>query len=163
RALDSTASFPELRYYRARIREREGRLREALDDLDQALRERPRAVDAHLLAAVCKSRLGDGQGAVQALKAALALGWSSPDGLAPPGAHEGGPADWRRLVPASPGAPPARPSAPRLGTRVVSAAVESLRRAAEAEPGFADRRFRLAVALLELGQTPAALCELDQA
>ena len=163
-ALGANPSFPDLRYYRARIRERTGRVREALEDLEQALRDQPRTVDAHLLAAVCRSQLGDARGAEQALHAALALGWTSPDGLAPARAAQWGPSDWMRLLPAEPGQAPApHHPAPRLGTGEVSAAIAALRRAVEDEPGFADRRIRLAVALLELGQAPAALRELDHA
>ena len=41
RALAANPAFPDLRYYRARIRERSGRVAEALEDLEQALRGRP--------------------------------------------------------------------------------------------------------------------------
>src|SRR6185436_16314637 len=83
RALEINPAFPDLLYYRARIREREGRVREALDDLERALAARPGAVEVHLLAAVCRSRLDDSRGAEQALQAALALGFGGPPAAAP--------------------------------------------------------------------------------
>ena len=48
RALEENPTFPDLRYYRARIFERSGRLDEAIHDLEQALAEHPHYLEGHL-------------------------------------------------------------------------------------------------------------------
>jgi tetratricopeptide (TPR) repeat protein len=74
KALEENPTFPDLRYYRARIFQRSGRLKEAVADLERALGEHPRYVEALLLMAVCHSQLDDREGSVQALNQALTLG-----------------------------------------------------------------------------------------
>ena len=54
RALEENPTFPDLRYYRARIFQRSGRLHEAVAELERALAEHPRYVEALLLLAVCQ-------------------------------------------------------------------------------------------------------------
>ena len=161
RALETNPSFPDLLYYRARIRERSGRVREALDDLERALHDRPGAIEIHLLAAVCRSRLDDGRGAEQALQAALALGWSGPPERLP---ARGATADRMGL------SPPRRWRAARgaeqesgAAATPAGAALVALRREVEDATGFADRRYRLGQALMDAGRPAEAARELDQA
>ncbi|HEY6865944.1 MAG TPA: tetratricopeptide repeat protein, partial [Candidatus Eisenbacteria bacterium] len=90
RALEENPTFPDLRYYRARIYERSGRLGEAIADLDVALADHPRYAEGHLLRAVCLGQLGERDLAVAALGEALRLGSLPPGRAAPAGA-----ADWR--------------------------------------------------------------------
>lgn len=60
RALEENPTFPDLRYYRARIYERSGRVNEAIADLELALADHPHYVEAHLLLAVCLGLRGTG-------------------------------------------------------------------------------------------------------
>src|SRR5580765_6718065 len=96
RALEESPSFPDLRYYRARIRERSGRAAEAVTDLEQALVDQPRYLEAFLLLAVCRAQLHDRPGAIAALEQALALGFVLPDGLAAAAAPGWGATEWAR-------------------------------------------------------------------
>ncbi|MBI1798753.1 MAG: tetratricopeptide repeat protein, partial [Candidatus Eisenbacteria bacterium] len=83
RAPSENPGFPDLRYYRARIYERSGRVAEAIADLEQALAEQPRYVEALLLLAVCRAQDHDLSGSERALERALALGFELPAGLKP--------------------------------------------------------------------------------
>jgi len=74
RALEENPTFPDLRYYRARIFQRSGRLDEAVGDLERALREHPRYTEALLLLAVCQAQRHDREASVRALNQALELG-----------------------------------------------------------------------------------------
>src|SRR5262249_50835329 len=47
RALEENPTFPDLRYFRARIFERSGRIDAAVEDLERAIGEHPRYLEAH--------------------------------------------------------------------------------------------------------------------
>ncbi|MEK7331127.1 MAG: tetratricopeptide repeat protein, partial [Candidatus Eisenbacteria bacterium] len=168
-ALSENPSFPDLRYFRARIFERSGRLAEAVEDLGRALADHPRDVEAHLLLAVCLGQLGEGTRSAAALERALGLGFDLPAGLSPARAAEWGIADWQRLVPellrdTPAGVPDAVQEAlERYQAGDLAAALASLARAVAERPSYADRRCRLAALLLEAGQPAEALEQLDAA
>src|SRR5260221_14023293 len=83
RALDENPTFPDLRYYRARVYERSGRVPEAIADLERALAEHPHYMEGHLLLAVCLGLQGDQARAGEHLGEALALGLDAPEWRTP--------------------------------------------------------------------------------
>ncbi len=171
KALEENPTFPDLRYFRARIFQRSGRLGEAVADLQQALAEHPRYVEALLLLAVCQSQLEDRERSVEALNRALALGVELPTGLVASRASEWAASDWQGLlsVPAA-SAGAAAPSAAHLDRALeryhagdLTGSIAELERAVAANPGYADVRGRLAGLLLEAGRIEEALVQLDHA
>src|SRR5262249_44289183 len=114
RSLEHQPAFPELRYYRARIRERAGRWDEAVADLKHALADRPRYAQALMLLALCFDHLNDRVGVGLALDAALAEGFPLPArlrGLEPSDWDAG---HWRTLPRAGAGASTHAPDAEAL-------------------------------------------------
>ncbi|HEV2105940.1 MAG TPA: tetratricopeptide repeat protein, partial [Candidatus Eisenbacteria bacterium] len=95
RALVENPTFPDLRYYRARIYERSGRLPEAVADLERALAEHPHYGEAHLLLAVCLGLQGDRERAGRELGEALQLGLEAPEWVTPAVAQAWTGEEWR--------------------------------------------------------------------
>ncbi|MGH7729882.1 MAG: tetratricopeptide repeat protein, partial [Candidatus Eiseniibacteriota bacterium] len=169
RALAHDAAFPDLRYLRGRIYERSGRLSEAVADLERALEDHPRYIEAHLLLAACLGQMGQSLRSAVSLERALELGFDMPAGTSAARAAEWGVADWERLVPAI------LRDAPGGGTDRVHEALErhqagdlpgaiiALERAVGEHPSYADLRCRLASLLLEAGRVEEALEQLDHA
>jgi tetratricopeptide (TPR) repeat protein len=171
KALEENPTFPDLRYFRARIFQRSGRLQEAVSELERALAEHPRYVEALLLLAVCRSQLDDREGSVRALNQALALGVELPAGLVASRAPEWAATDWQGLL-----AIPTRdsgaaaPSAAHLDRALeryhagdLAGSLAELERAVAENPGYADLRCRLGGLLLEAGRIEEALGQLDHA
>ncbi len=167
RALEENPSFPDLRYYRARICERSGRIDEALAELDRALADHPRYVEALLLKAVCLAHRGDEAGSRAALDAAQGLGFELPQALTSATTAEWGASDWKSLLARADGAP--APSGPqeraleRYHAGDLEGAIAELARAVEAHPGWADLHCRLGGLLIESGRVAPALEQLDAA
>ena len=170
RALDENPTFPDLRYFRARIYERSGRLREAIEELDRALADHPRYVEGHLLRAVCLGELGERELSVEGLGRALVLGFEPPGHLALASASEWRAADWRDLL-AEAAEPPRKPgplgslesALERYHTGDLAGAIEELERAVERNPDYADLHCRLAGLLLETGRADEAQVQLGHA
>ncbi len=168
RVLAETPAFPDLRYYRARIRHRSGRLEEAIEDLEIALEQHPRFMDAWLLLAVCRGLSHQPGLAGQALTEALALGLQLPDWAGAARIREWGLTEWESLLGAAPG-PVSRGPAPferaleRYDAGDLEGAAALLAEAVRERPAYADLRCRLAGVLLEAGRVEEALPELDQA
>src|SRR5258706_1100759 len=169
RALEENPSFLDLRYYRARVYERSGRLTEAIADLDRALSDHPRYAEALLLKAVCLGQRDERDGAVEALGAALGLGFELPEELSLTRSSEWRATDWRNLLPRVAPMPHEEPATPmdraleRYHAGDLDAATAELRRAVEERPGYADLRCRLGGLLLELERVDEALEQIDQA
>jgi tetratricopeptide (TPR) repeat protein len=162
-ALEEHPTFPDLRYYRARIRERSGRLAEAVADLEQAVNEQPHYLEAHLLLAVCRGQLGERERSAAALQAALELGWAPPAGLDPAAAAQWSGEAWRQLLapgPAANASGPLHAALQRHAEGDLSGAIADLARAVDEKPTWADLRARLAGLLLEAGRTDEALAHL---
>lgn len=165
RALDHNPGFPELRYYRARLRERAGRVEEAMADLQAALNDRPRYSEALLLLAVCFGQRQDPVGSAMALDAALADGFPLPFPQRGLDAMALDAQDWRSLPSARVAAAP-DPSAEALECYRggdLDGAIAAMRRAAHSHPRWPDLRCRLGGLLLEADQPDLALLELDEA
>ncbi|MEO5616642.1 MAG: tetratricopeptide repeat protein, partial [Candidatus Eisenbacteria bacterium] len=166
RALEHNPGFPELRYYRARLFERSGRVEEAIADLRAALADRPRYPEALQLLAVCFSQLQDEAGSLMALAAALAEGFPLPPRVRGLDLADWDASDWRALPKSGAGGPTPEATAEaltryRLGD--VEGAIQSLRRAVSRHPRWADLRCRLGSFLLEAEQPQLALLELNEA
>ena len=99
RALEENPTFPDLRYYRARIFERSGRIDEAIDDLERALDEHPHYLEGHLLLAVCLGLQGDRDRSARELAEALELGFDAPEWVTPAVVRDWTGEQWRRLLP----------------------------------------------------------------
>ncbi len=99
RALDENPTFPDLRYQRARLYERSGRLAEAVADLERAIDEHPHYMEAHLLLAVCLGALGERDRSAAELGEALTLGLEAPEWVTPEVARDWNGEQWRRLLP----------------------------------------------------------------
>jgi len=166
RALEHNPGFPELRYYRARLCERAGRVEDALADLRAALADRPRYPEALQLLAVCFSQQQDADGARMALDAALAEGFPLPPRVRGLHLADWDAADWRTVPGLSqrhPGDEPAAEALAYFRSGDVEGAIEALRRAVKAHPRWPDLRCRLGSFLLEAGQAQLALLELGEA
>ena len=164
RALGENPDFPDLRYYRARVYERSGRSAEAIADLELALRDQPRYVEALLLLAVCRAQHKDHPGSARALERALALGFELPAGMKPARANAWTRSDWARLENA-----PAKAARPEdrafelWHAGDLEGAILELTRAVDARPNYADLRARLGGLLIQAGRAAEALTHLDLA
>lgn len=161
-ALEENPTFPDLRYYRARIRQRSGRVPDAIADLERAVGEHPRYLEAHLLLAVCLGQTGERERSVAALQSALELGWAPPAGVDPGAAAQWNGDAWKQLL--APGPAPAGAAAPPLHAALqkhasgdLTGAIAELACAVEEKPTWADLRARLAGLLLEAGRAGEAL------
>ncbi len=164
-ALEENPTFPDLRYYRARIAERSGRLEDAIADLERAVAEHPRYLQAHLLLAVCLGQKGERPRSQAALQSALELGWAPPAGLDPEASPTWSGDAWKQLLgsgPTPPGAaaPPLHEAMQRHAAGDLAGAIDELARAVEEKPTWADLRARLAGLLLEAGRADEALRHL---
>ncbi|HUK64731.1 MAG TPA: tetratricopeptide repeat protein, partial [Dongiaceae bacterium] len=168
RSLAENPDYPDLRFQLARICERSGRLPEALGELEQALAQHPRYVEAHLLRAVCLGQLGDGPGAAAALETAVSLGLEPPAGPGTP-APGWGQADWRALggrigaTRGMVGTGSLDQALARYHAGDLDGAIEGLTRAVSERPNYADLRTRLAGLLLEQGRGTESLAHLSAA
>ena len=157
RALEENPTYPDLRYYRARIYERGGRLDDAIADLERALAEHPHYVEGHLLLAVCLGQRGETEKSSAALEEALQLGLEAPDWVTPGVVREWTSEQWRRLLPAvsarTAAAQPLDSALERQQAGDSAGAIAELTRAVAEKPGYADLRCRLAGLLLESGSS----------
>jgi len=166
RALELNPGFPELRYYRARLHERAGRVDEAIADLRAALADRPRYPEALQLLAVCFGQQQDPDGARMAIEAALAEGFPLPPRVRGLDLADWDASDWRALPHSEVEAGVADPGAEafahfRAGD--LESAIEAMRRAVQVNPRWPDLRCRLGSFLLLADQPQLALLELQEA
>ncbi len=163
RALEENPTFPDLRYYRARIFERSGRIDEAIEDLERALAEHPHYLEGHLLLAVCLGLKGDREHSSAQLGEALSLGLEAPEWVTPAVARDWTGEQWRRLLPDvaartnGAGAKPLDRALAHQQAGDLAGAIAELTRAVTEKPSYADLRCRLGGLLLEDGRLEDAL------
>src|SRR5262249_46448709 len=142
-ALTSHPEFPELHFYLARIRERSGRLDQAVEDLKAALAGRPRSIESLTLLAVCLDRRGDREGAAMALDSAVAEGFPLPPHVRGLQSSDWDAADWRSISAASEPAGPAARALTLERNGDLEGAVAEMRQAVKDHPRWPDLRCRL--------------------
>jgi tetratricopeptide (TPR) repeat protein len=134
RELDHAVRLPgaphALRYYRARVFQRSGRIAEALAELERARDCGPACCESSLLEAVCLAEAGEGVRARAALERARVLGFPLPS----------------------------RP--PRAGGAPAPEGLAEAARAVAECPEYADRRLRYAVRLEDAGALEEAAAQV---
>jgi tetratricopeptide (TPR) repeat protein len=148
------------------VRERCGRLDDAIADLQAALADHPRYGEALQLLAVCLGQKQDEVGAGMALDAALGEGYPLPHTVRGLDGAAWDSAETRPVPDAMVVAGPGRSAAEsqecyRAGD--LAGAVEAMRREVREHPRWPDRRFRLGTLWLESGEFEWALLELEEA
>ena len=166
-ALVHNPNYPDLHYYVALLCERTGRPEDAAGALERALALHPEYLEARLLYAVVRAKIGDAAGARNELERCVALGFELPPGMSLEPGTPLGPSEWQTLRARA----TRRNEAARKMALAVektqggdrSAALTALREAVTAEPTFPDVRCRLATMLAEDGRHDEAVAELTVA